>query len=522
MDNHHSHSSVPDSRHNSNEVDNENPSFDVESLSTTINNHKVKLMCSYGGNVQFRAHDNQLAYVGGDTKIITIDRNIKFSSIMAKLSSLCNADVFFKYQLPGEDLDVLISVTNDEDLEHMMVEYDQSTQRASAKPARLRLFLFTPTKASAPTSFGSNNLKPEQQWFVDALNSVHIPRVERSSPSVPVSAGNPDFLFGLDNRYSVVPPPNLPHENSVPLLPPASSTVPHLVAKDSSAVIIDGGSEERQVVGEPAVSTPGEVQLQIQELQISHLGNNEQILQRENDEGNGKVNNNNTSTIDVAYSSQKIPEKAPLQPPSPLPPPPANSVPAPAPSMQLPMVYLPERQMASAGYNNSSATVSTDHQQQPLYLIATPTVMYHATTIRPVNGQIGQPYYGVPRMVTAAEFYNGAPVQASLSHSHNNSQSTINNGANHFETTNGTVLQSKVGVGVAEPAGYTRVAFDNTGRQVYITAPAWSGVVPPYGQEVVAGSDAKLQGAGGGAVNQDNGKVSKAAAALKDSELFCY
>ncbi|KAE8657017.1 putative Oxidoreductase, zinc-binding dehydrogenase family protein [Hibiscus syriacus] len=98
-------------------------------------NYKVKFMCSYGGKIQPRSHDNQLAYVGGDTKILAVDRNIKFSAIMAKLSSLYGggSEVCFKYQLPGEDLDALISVTNDEDLEHMMMEYDRS-HRVSAKP----------------------------------------------------------------------------------------------------------------------------------------------------------------------------------------------------------------------------------------------------------------------------------------------------------------------------------------------------------------------------------------------------
>lgn len=484
----HSHSSFPDSRHSSpslHEVDNDNPSCD-ESLSTTtittntINNHKVKFMCSYGGNVQFRAHDNQLAYVGGDTKIITIDRNIKFSAIMAKLSSLCNGDVFFKYQLPGEDLDALISVTNDEDLEHMMVEYDQS-HRASAKPARLRLFLF-PQKPSAPTSFGSNNLKPEQQWFVDALNSVHIPHVDGSSSAAPVSAANPDFLFGLDSRYSVVPAPNSPDS-----VPPPASTVQHLMAKDSP-LGTDGGLEERHVLGEPAVS-PTEIQRQIQELQKLRLGNNEQILQRESDEGNGKV----STTTDACYC-QKNPEKAPpLSPP-------AHSGPAPASVPVSQAVYWPERKMASAGYSlaASSATVT----EQPLYLIATPAVMYHATTLRAVTGPAGQPYYGVTRMVPAAEFYNGAPP-ASLSLSHSHSQSRI--GAN--VEANETVIQPKVGV--AEP-GYAQVVYDNTGRQVYIAAPAWGGVGPSY-QEVSAGSDGTQ--VGGGAVNQD-GKVSKAASAV--------
>ena len=69
-------------------------------------NYKVKFMCSYNGKTQPRPHDNQLAYVGGETKILAVNRNIKFNAIKSKLSSICNdADLCFKYQLPGEDLD---------------------------------------------------------------------------------------------------------------------------------------------------------------------------------------------------------------------------------------------------------------------------------------------------------------------------------------------------------------------------------------------------------------------------------
>ncbi|XWS21365.1 hypothetical protein CRYUN_Cryun30bG0049300 [Craigia yunnanensis] len=53
---------------------------------------------------------------------------------MAKLSSLDGRDseFCFKYRLPGKDLDALISITNDEDLEHMMLEYDR-LHRGSTK-----------------------------------------------------------------------------------------------------------------------------------------------------------------------------------------------------------------------------------------------------------------------------------------------------------------------------------------------------------------------------------------------------
>nr|GME18557.1 Phox/Bem1p protein [Ipomoea batatas] len=129
---------------------------------------KVKLMCSYGGKIQPRQRDNQLAYVGGDTKIVTVDRKIRFSEISLKLSSLCNCgEVCIKYQLPGEDLDALVTLIDDDDVEHMMVEYDRM-HKGSAKPARLRLFLFNPNRPAKPDS------------------------------EAPL---NPDFLFGFDKDY---------------------------------------------------------------------------------------------------------------------------------------------------------------------------------------------------------------------------------------------------------------------------------------------------------------------------------
>lgn len=107
-------------------------------------NYKVKLMCSYGGKIQCRPHDHALLYAGGDTKILTVDRTIKFRDMIAKICTLCycNAQFILKYQLPGEDLDTLVSVMDDDDVEHMMVEYDRIHRIISTKPSRLRLFVF--------------------------------------------------------------------------------------------------------------------------------------------------------------------------------------------------------------------------------------------------------------------------------------------------------------------------------------------------------------------------------------------
>jgi hypothetical protein len=41
--------------------------------------HKVRLMVSYGGRIQPRPHDSQLAYVNGVTKILSLDRPLCFA-----------------------------------------------------------------------------------------------------------------------------------------------------------------------------------------------------------------------------------------------------------------------------------------------------------------------------------------------------------------------------------------------------------------------------------------------------------
>lgn len=176
--------------------------WDDDSQQHSLGNYKIKLMCSYGGKIQPRQHDNQLTYVAGDTKIFAVDRNIKFSLFLSKLSTLSQFQpnsLCFRYQLPGEDLDALISVTNDEDLEHMMLEYDR-LYRASTKPVRLRLFLF-PTPPPTSSAFSSSDSKSDRQWFVDALNSVQNQSQNDSASSTAVTpplSATPDFLFGFD------------------------------------------------------------------------------------------------------------------------------------------------------------------------------------------------------------------------------------------------------------------------------------------------------------------------------------
>ncbi|RVW74823.1 hypothetical protein CK203_053842 [Vitis vinifera] len=140
-------------------------------------------------------------------------------------------DRWARYQLPGEDLDALISVTNDEDLEHMMLEYDRLC-RPSNKQVRLRssLWKVLHLKWRPPRPIrGKMCLKYQLPGEdLDALISVtndedlehmmleydrlcrpsnkQIQPLEGSSPQATASETNPDFLFGLDKGLTPPPP----------------------------------------------------------------------------------------------------------------------------------------------------------------------------------------------------------------------------------------------------------------------------------------------------------------------------
>jgi len=141
---------------------------------------KLRLMCSYGGHIIPRPHNKSLCYVGGETRIVVVDRHSSLSDLCSRLSHtlLSGRPFTLKYQLPHEDMDSLISVSTGEDLENMIDEYDRTTSGNDLKPtSRLRLFLFF-SKPETAASMGSllDDAKSET-WFVDALNHAGlIPR----------------------------------------------------------------------------------------------------------------------------------------------------------------------------------------------------------------------------------------------------------------------------------------------------------------------------------------------------------
>ncbi|XP_006662873.1 uncharacterized protein LOC102718029 [Oryza brachyantha] len=110
----------------------------------------VKFLCSYGGKILPRHGDGALRYVGGDNRVVSVDRSLPFYELQRKLREMCGWEaVCVRCQLPTEDLDALISVTTDDDLTNLLDEYDAAS-RDRLQPLKIRAFLFPRTTTTPP------------------------------------------------------------------------------------------------------------------------------------------------------------------------------------------------------------------------------------------------------------------------------------------------------------------------------------------------------------------------------------
>ncbi|KAE8691966.1 elongator complex protein 2-like isoform X1 [Hibiscus syriacus] len=175
-------------------------SWDDPALPTTLHS-KLRLMCSYGGTIVPRPHDKVLCYIGGDTRMVVVDRHTTLASLhhLLSLSLLRGCPFTLKYQLPSEDLDSLITVTTDEDLENMIDEYDRTCSQttSSSKSSRIRLFLFPLIPDGTLASSHSigpiiSNSSKSDEWFLNALNGSGLLNRGFSDPMTNAN------LLGLD------------------------------------------------------------------------------------------------------------------------------------------------------------------------------------------------------------------------------------------------------------------------------------------------------------------------------------
>jgi PB1 domain len=127
----------------------------------------IKFLCSLGGKFLPRPGDGAIRYVGGKTYILKLRKDISWRELSQKTTRLLNKSHIVKYHLPGEEWNVLIVVSCDEDVHHMMEECD-ILQASEEKP---RLFLFSSLDEEEDNEIHSSDTDSEAR-FVAAVNEA--------------------------------------------------------------------------------------------------------------------------------------------------------------------------------------------------------------------------------------------------------------------------------------------------------------------------------------------------------------
>ncbi|KAK7304752.1 hypothetical protein VNO77_42639 [Canavalia gladiata] len=138
----------------------------------SVSGRKMKFMCSYGGKILPRPSDGMLRYVGGQTRIISVKRDVSFNDLEQKMVATFGQPVVIKYQLPDEDLDALVSVSCPDDLENMMEEYERLIERSPDGSPKLRVFLFSASELDSSGVVQFVNLHDGGLKYVEAVNGI--------------------------------------------------------------------------------------------------------------------------------------------------------------------------------------------------------------------------------------------------------------------------------------------------------------------------------------------------------------
>ncbi|GMJ09700.1 hypothetical protein HRI_004639200 [Hibiscus trionum] len=136
------------------------------------NSTTIKFLCSYRGQILPRYPDGKLRYHGGETRVLAVNRSISFSELSWKMGAMCGTSVNLRCQLPTHDLDVLVSISTDEELRYIIEEYDRSASSpeslvkikaflSSPKSARKSTSQPSPSSSSSSTSSSNSSISPK-------------------------------------------------------------------------------------------------------------------------------------------------------------------------------------------------------------------------------------------------------------------------------------------------------------------------------------------------------------------------
>ncbi|XVF00561.1 hypothetical protein REPUB_Repub04eG0011100 [Reevesia pubescens] len=179
---------------------------------------RVKFLCSYGGKILPRQGDANLKYVGGETRVVAVPRDIKFSELRKKLNTMVEGDMILKYQVIPEELDALVTVKSDEDLKHMV---DECYRLESEGTPKLRAFLFPSTLVVLENQMNHPvDTYAIEQRYIEAINGIVRPTSNTSGRLTPVNPNHPFFSISGCSSPKSTSPDDSKVIDHLPLEPP--------------------------------------------------------------------------------------------------------------------------------------------------------------------------------------------------------------------------------------------------------------------------------------------------------------
>lgn len=139
-----------------------------------VQRKKIKFICSFGGAFLPRPSDGELRYVGGERHLLRIDQDMSWRELTCKTTKLIRQDHTIKYHLPGEQLNMLISITSDDDLRNMIDECIV----LEASRERLTMYLFSTNEDEHGVRFlvaRSSSEAEKEAHFIALVNGLATP-----------------------------------------------------------------------------------------------------------------------------------------------------------------------------------------------------------------------------------------------------------------------------------------------------------------------------------------------------------
>ncbi|XP_066389268.1 uncharacterized protein [Miscanthus floridulus] len=178
-----------------------------------VQRKKIKFICSFGGVFLPRPSDGELRYVGGERHLVRIDRDMSWRELTCKTTKLIRRDHTIKYHLPGEQLNMLISITSDDDLRNMIDE----CIFLEASRERLTMYLFSANEDEHGVHFlvaRSSSEAEKEAHFIALVNGLAAPIVASRMHSLgSTSASDLDQVMlgakedrlpaGMEEEYSL-------------------------------------------------------------------------------------------------------------------------------------------------------------------------------------------------------------------------------------------------------------------------------------------------------------------------------